>query len=297
MVDSTVSQKIECAIAAFAAFSVRSRESENQDKKTNMKHLNVVSCIAAALMRVAVFAQTNSTEQVFRYDQTLPVLGTPEIRAALPPGETRYRPVSYQADKGGWVIIADSFQDYRAARKTGLATRPAEASPSASGSGAEPQNPDFANSPASFPPNGNSWNTISGRRILKETATQPAPPQTPPYWLEDDPVIYFKAGDEARVHAAARLLCSEHLPTTQANINRLLGYTSTPPAPGAAGSANPGGSASTAAAATVPSAGPDTSQGGNPAVGGPVRSVTTPLPMPAQAPGRRLPSPKATSNR
>jgi hypothetical protein len=66
-------------------------------------------------------AGARAAEQVFRYDQTRSVAGTTEIRGVLPAGEQTYKPAAYDAGKGGWVVVADSFAAYRAAKKAASA--------------------------------------------------------------------------------------------------------------------------------------------------------------------------------
>ncbi len=65
------------------------------------------------LCNLMAFLQLSQAQQVFKELETLPVRGMPEIRAALPVGEKIYKPVIYRADKGGWVVVADSFASYK----------------------------------------------------------------------------------------------------------------------------------------------------------------------------------------
>jgi len=260
----------------------------------------VILGLATILGMSAALVGEGQAQEVFRYEQTRPVVGMPEIRAARPAGAASYKPAFYQADKGGWVVIADSFADYKAARERVLADARLRALErgTAEAEGDQSTTLDATGQPAApaLVPASSQGAVTSRVQAKPEPAPCPASNPLSPR-PGDDPTIRIACGDEARAFAAILYLRSEGLPVTQANMNRALGYASTPNGPRPAGSSNPGGSAPTAAGASVPNAGPAASQGGSPAIAGPVRSFTSPLPLPAQQPGRGLPSPKAANKR
>jgi len=186
--------------------------------------------------------ESNRAAEVFRYEDTSPVSGMPEIRAALPAGTARYKPALYQADKRGWVVVADSFAAYRAARDTNIANHLPTLLET---SGAETPVEKPAIRGLNEPPTAlDSSQAMVPRAAtvsvsVKRTST-PRSRAPEVLHLSDDPVIYFKHGDDARAHAAACELHREGLPITQANMNHALGYASTPPAPQSADSPDPG---------------------------------------------------------
>jgi hypothetical protein len=255
----------------------------------------------------AVLGQTGRAEEVFRYEQTLAVAGMPEIRAALPAGAAHYKPVLYQPDKRVWAVIADSIPAYKATREAGLTNdQPAlvETREAENADGQLPS-PNFSASPT--PPA--SYVSLAPRPVtapvpIKKPAALSCPRPAQAAACGNDPVIYFKCGDAARAHAAACRLCAEGLPITQANMNRELGYASTPSCSSCCGSGNSCGRASgcpstspapanknasaspgtprpaghASAAQTVPSA----IQGNSSVVSAPLRSYQARTPMPVQ---------------
>ncbi len=263
----------------------------------------------------AVSVQTGRAEEVFRYEQTLAVAGMPEIRAALPAGAAHYKPVLYQPDKRGWVVIADSIPAYKATREAGVTNDQSALAETRVAEDVGGQLP-FANfnasptPPASYVPLAPRPATVSVP--INKTAAMPCPRPAQAVASRNDPVIYFKHGDDARAHAAASRLCSEGLPITQANMNRELGYASTPPAPQPSGSRTSSPPAPAPASpipapakkqvgvcqarsrpAAQPSAAqqvPSAIQGNRPVVSAPLRSfqAQTPLPVQQLGGGRRF---------
>src|SRR6266542_1426411 len=114
-----------------------------QEQKKPMK--SRILCVATALRQPLLLgwvitlglsaraSATRPAEEVFEYDQTRPVLGMPEVRAARPAGAERYLPAVYQANARGWVIVAESFAAYQNAREAAIAKdRPLLVEPSKS---------------------------------------------------------------------------------------------------------------------------------------------------------------------
>ena len=187
-----------------------------------------------ALVLAASSFETSRAQEVFQYKQTRPVLGMPEVRGVLPDGSTNYMPAVYQEGAGGWVIVADSFAAYHAAKRAAITNeRPflVEASeadtpdtpPAAEESSNQP-------TPSTFPSRPAGWTTGIPVAISKP-ATRPCP--LPPCCVHpgDDSVIHIRCGDCARAAAAILRLRARGLPVTQANMNLELGYASTPPGP------------------------------------------------------------------
>ena len=67
-------------------------------------------CLAAA----GTSADTNRT--VYSFTETLPVKGTTVLRAVRAPNEGRLKPVEFSREKRGWVVVAESFEAYAAAK-------------------------------------------------------------------------------------------------------------------------------------------------------------------------------------
>ena len=184
--------------------------------------------LVSVLVCSASSAETNRATEVFRYEQTLPVSGMPEIRGALPVGATRYKPVMYRAEKRGWVVIADSFEAYKAAKVAGVSNRPpalAEGGEAASQDG-PPVPFDLRDQPTGL-----------GPALLRAQRPTPlvAAPAARPAGLSDpippdasapgsDTIFYYRSGDYARVCPALHLLAAKGLPLTQANLDIELGY-------------------------------------------------------------------------
>ena len=173
-------------------------------------------------------AETNRATEVFRYEQTLSVSGMPEIRGALPVGATRYKPVMYRAEERGWVVIADSFAAYKAAKVAGVSNRPpalAEGGEAAS-QDAPPVSFDLRAPPAGLGP--------ALLRVQRPTPLVAAPAARPAGRSDptapdasasgSDTIFYYKSGDYARVCPALHRLAAKGLPLTQANLDSELGY-------------------------------------------------------------------------
>ena len=170
-------------------------------------------------------------QDVFRYDQTRPVPSMPEIRGVLPHGAAAYKPAIYQAEAGGWMVIADSFAAYRAAREAGITNhRPTLIEIP------EAQPPDAPSAPPS--PAGEGVEVAPGPALVPQLAFRPASvrqPASPPrplppdaYRPGDDRVLRIRCGDHERAEAAIQRLRAMGSPVTQTNLNRELGYDSTP---------------------------------------------------------------------
>jgi hypothetical protein len=207
-----------------------------------------------ALVLVASSFETSRAQEVFQYKQTRPVLGMPEVRGVLPAGSTNYMPAVYQEDAGGWVIVADSFAAYHAARQAAITNkRPflVEASqaetPDAPLAAAESIG--LPISPSS--PSGTAHWTTGIPVAISKPATPRCP--LPPCCVHpgEDSVIHIRCGDCARAEAAALRLRARGLPITQANMNQELGYASTPPGPQCGRSQNSQGPARAPASSSV----------------------------------------------
>jgi hypothetical protein len=207
---------------------------------TNMKTIAPIICALALtelLLDGAASAASVAPQEIFPYEDTRPVVGMPEIRAVRLSGEKLYRPVAYRLDLGGWVLVADSFTEYQAARERGLKARPTrrDSSPP-QGTNASPTTGDTNQS---LPVLAAGWSPAhfgSSVRLGSGANTNALSPFTPR--PGDDPSIRVRCGDEARAQAAILRLRAMHLPVTQANMNLMLEYASTPACPYSSGGCN-----------------------------------------------------------
>ena len=149
----------------------------------------------------------------------------------LPHGAAAYKPAIYQAEAGGWMVIANSFAAYRAAREAGITNhRPTLIEIP------EAQPPDAPSAPPS--PAGEGVEVAPGPALVPQLAFRPASvrqPASPPrplppdaYRPGDDRVLRIRCGDHERAEAAIQRLRAMGSPVTQTNLNRELGYDSTP---------------------------------------------------------------------
>ena len=91
--------------------------------KTSTVFGHAVRGLLAAFVLAGVCA---GAERVFRLEETHPVQGLPKVRAVRETPSGPFKPAEYRADKKGWVIVAASFEAYKArsAAKTKTVKRP-----------------------------------------------------------------------------------------------------------------------------------------------------------------------------
>jgi len=62
---------------------------------------------------VAAAGSTNDVTQTYRFEDTIPVKGMVVIRAVRTKGESSFKPVQFDREKQGWVVVAESFEAYK----------------------------------------------------------------------------------------------------------------------------------------------------------------------------------------
>ncbi|MBI2929887.1 MAG: hypothetical protein HYY24_29870 [Verrucomicrobia bacterium] len=80
-----------------------------------MKTPTVFGHAVRGLLAALVFAGVCAgAERVFRLEETHPVQGMPNVRAVRETAGGPFKPAEYRANKRGWVIVAASFEAYKA---------------------------------------------------------------------------------------------------------------------------------------------------------------------------------------
>ncbi len=80
-----------------------------------MKTPTVFGHAVRGLLAALVFAGVCAgAERVFRLEETHPVQGLPNVRAVRETASGPFKPAEYRANKKGWVIVAASFEAYKA---------------------------------------------------------------------------------------------------------------------------------------------------------------------------------------